>query len=76
MYMVATNIPLSPQGGENQETELLTVKEACEALRISAWTFYRLVRQRQISTIRIGRRRFVPVMAIRKFIQQRSEELA
>ncbi len=53
---------------------LLTVEEARMKLRISRSSFYRLVQQRQITTIQIGRRRFVPANAITTFIQRRSEE--
>jgi excisionase family DNA binding protein len=55
---------------------LLTVEEARMELRISRSSFYRLVQQRQIVTIRIRRRRFVPASAITTFIQRRSEETA
>ena len=61
--------------GSTPDSELLTVEEARKKLRISAWTFYRMVQQRQIVTIKIGRRRLVPVSAIQKFIQERSEGL-
>ena len=60
----------------NNSTELLTVKETCERLRISPWSFYRLVQRREIKTITIGRRRLVTTAALEEFIQQRSEEAA
>ena len=47
---------------------LLTVTEACEALRISRWMFYRLVQQRQLHTVKIGTRRLVAPAAIQEFI--------
>jgi excisionase family DNA binding protein len=53
---------------------LLTVAEACEVLRISRWTFYQLVRQRQLPTVKIGSRRLVPSAAIGEFISRRIQE--
>lgn len=47
---------------------LLTVAESCQALRISRWTFYRLVQQRQLQTLKIGRRRLVTTDAVERFI--------
>ncbi|MGH4016822.1 MAG: helix-turn-helix domain-containing protein [Pseudonocardiaceae bacterium] len=57
-------------------TDLLTVKEVCAKLRISAWTFYQLVQKREIKTITIGRRRLMTRAALEEFMQQRSEEAA
>ncbi len=50
--------------------ELLTVPEACASLRISRWTFYRLIQRRQLETVKIGSARRVPVAAIRKFVDE------
>lgn len=47
---------------------LLTVGEACAALRISRWTFYRLVQQRQLQTVKILSRRLVPAESLRRFL--------
>lgn len=49
---------------------LLTVPEACAALRISRWTFYELVRRQQLQTLRIGTRRLVPGSAIDELIDR------
>ncbi|MFK0249745.1 helix-turn-helix domain-containing protein [Amycolatopsis azurea] len=54
----------------NAPPVLLTVDEACERLRISHWSINRLFQQRKLDSIRIGRRRFVPVQAIEKFVEQ------
>jgi excisionase family DNA binding protein len=50
------------------ESDLLTVAEACAQLRISRWTFYRLVQTRQLLTVKIGSARRVPRTAIAEFI--------
>ncbi len=53
---------------------LLTVPEACVALRISRWSFYRLVQQRRIRTVRIGNRRLVPAAALAELISELSRQ--
>ncbi|WP_190394848.1 helix-turn-helix domain-containing protein [Nocardiopsis deserti] len=42
---------------------LLTVEEAAERLRVSRWMVYNLIRSRTLRTVKIGRRRLVPVAA-------------
>jgi excisionase family DNA binding protein len=54
--------------------DLLTVQEACRTLRISKWALYRLIRSRQLETIKIGRSRRVPAAAIHTFIEQQLRE--
>ncbi len=46
------------------EVILLTVAEACDRLRVSRSTIYQLIQRRQLRTIQIGSRRFVPASAI------------
>jgi excisionase family DNA binding protein len=55
------------------QTELLTVNEAADRLRVSYWTVYNLIRAKTLRTIKIGRRRLVPVSAIRECIDRLSE---
>jgi excisionase family DNA binding protein len=40
---------------------VLSLDEAADRLRISRWTLYTLIRSNQLKTIKIGRRRLVPV---------------
>ncbi|GII67355.1 hypothetical protein Skr01_74400 [Sphaerisporangium krabiense] len=40
---------------------VLTLDEAAERLRISRWILYTLIHSNQLKTIKIGRRRLVPV---------------
>jgi excisionase family DNA binding protein len=47
---------------------LLTVAEACTALRISRWTLYRLIHTNQLRTVKIGTARRVPAAAIEQFV--------
>lgn len=44
--------------------EVLTVDEAAARLRVSRWTLYNLIRSDQLRTVKIGRRRLVPAVAI------------
>jgi excisionase family DNA binding protein len=39
--------------------ELLSVPEACDALRISKWSLYQLINSRRLRTVSIGTRRLV-----------------
>lgn len=43
---------------------VITVDEAAKKLRISRWTLYTLIRSNRLKTIKIGRRRLVPVDAL------------
>jgi excisionase family DNA binding protein len=53
--------------------KLLTVTETCETLRISRWMFYRLVHQRRLQTIKIGKRRLVTTAALVRYLDEVSE---
>ncbi len=53
---------------------LLTVPEACAALRVSRWTLYQLIRQRRLRTIKIGSRRCIPVASIQALIDRLQAE--
>ena len=55
-------------------SELLTVPEAAERLRISRWMLYNLIRSRRLRSIKIGDRRLVPVTALRAFLAMAEEE--
>jgi excisionase family DNA binding protein len=54
-------------------SELLTVPEAAERLRVSKWMVYNLIRSRSLRTVKIGDRRLVPVGALRDFLAQLEE---
>lgn len=53
---------------------LLTIREAYTTLRISKWALYQLIRSRQLRTIKIGRRRVVPVTAIEALVRRLQSE--
>lgn len=57
--------------------KLLDVKEACSGPlhgKISPWTFYEIVKKRQIKVVKIGRRIFVRESVIVGFLRQLEEE--
>ncbi|WNV83464.1 helix-turn-helix domain-containing protein [Umezawaea sp. Da 62-37] len=45
------------------------MSEASKVLRISKWSLNALIQRRRLSTIRIGRRRLVPVTSIEALIE-------
>ncbi|MES9602181.1 helix-turn-helix domain-containing protein [Actinomadura sp. NPDC000929] len=55
---------------------VLTVDEAAERLRVSRWTLYNLIRSNQLRTVKIGRRRLVPVNSLVEYLDQLTEEAA
>jgi excisionase family DNA binding protein len=54
---------------------LLTINEAAARLRVSRWSVYNLIRSGQLRTIKIGRRRLVPIDALNECLE-RLKELA
>lgn len=73
---------LKPESSEHEKTKeqhaplvpsVLTISEACEVLKISKWTLYRLIHSQQLKTIKIGSRRVVSVESIRRFVSNLEE---
>lgn len=56
--------------------ETLTVPEVMQALRLSRFKVYDLIRSRELKSIKIGRCRRVPADALRTFIDHQLEEAA
>lgn len=54
---------------------VLTAREACEYLRISKWTLYRLIRSGQIKTMKIGSRRLVRRQSLETYMDEREADL-
>lgn len=52
---------------------LLTISEACEALRISRWQIYQLINDGRLKTVRINRRRFVAPDDLQDLIEELRE---
>ena len=47
---------------------LLTVPEASLKLRISRWSIYDLIHKKQLLSVKIGRRRFVPSSELTRYL--------
>lgn len=58
------------------EPLLLSVPEAAEVLRIHRATVFALLRDGDLESIQIGRRRLIPLAAIHRFIRARSSGLS
>ena len=48
--------------------KFLTVREACEHLRISRATFYKLVKQGQLTLVKVGGKSLIPEEALYKLL--------
>lgn len=48
---------------------LYTVDEAARALRLSRSVIYELIRSDQLHTVKVGRRRLVPVAALNAYVE-------
>ena len=55
---------------------LLTVDEAAAWLHISRWSVYNLIRNGQLRTITIGRRRLVTRAALAECVQRLEQDVA
>jgi excisionase family DNA binding protein len=53
---------------------VLTAREACEYLRISKWTLYRLIGAGQIKTMKIGRRRLIRRQSLEAYMDDKEAE--
>jgi excisionase family DNA binding protein len=55
---------------------LFTIDEAATQLRVSRWSVYNLIRSGQLRTIKIGRRRLVPLDALSECLERLKEMAA
>jgi excisionase family DNA binding protein len=62
------------QGSVPTGTTMLTIPEACAKLRVSRWSLYRLIKEEQIESVKIGRRRLIPADALAAFVKKIREE--
>lgn len=53
---------------------LFTIKEAAEELRISITLLYRMIQTNQITTVKIGSRRFIAFEDLVNFINEQKEK--
>ncbi|HSX65947.1 helix-turn-helix domain-containing protein [Nocardioides sp.] len=50
--------------------QLCTVEETCKLLRVSRWQVNDLINRRELSSVKIGRRRLVPLADLRAFLDR------
>ena len=55
------------------DVKLFTIDEAAAQLRVSRWSVYNLIRSGQLQTIKIGRRRLVPLDALTECLEHLKE---
>ncbi len=53
---------------------LLSVAQVCERLGVGKSTLNRLIGERKIESVKIGRRRLIPESAILKYVKRLEEE--
>ncbi len=56
------------ESNQNNETRLLSVKEACGRLGVGHWAVYQLIHTNALKTLKIGKRRLISSHAIDEFI--------
>ena len=54
----------------------MTVDEVAEALRVSRWKVYELIRSRELASFRVGRCRRVPARAVADMVARLLAEVA
>jgi excisionase family DNA binding protein len=58
------------------ERRLLRVPEVMALLGLSRWQVYNLIRSGELESVKVGRSRRVPVVALDEFVAQLREEAA
>lgn len=62
---------INPNSTDTTDTSrLMTIDEARDKLRISRWSIYRLINDRQLKTITIGSRRLIAPQDLDEFMQK------
>ena len=55
---------------------LLTVDEACELLRVSRWTVYKLIKERELISVKVRSGRRIVRESVTAYIKSRIEDVA
>lgn len=55
---------------------LLRVDEAAELLNVSRWTVYKLIKERELVSVKVRAGRRVPIESIRAYVAQLIEDAA
>ncbi len=66
---ISTMLTAAKQRGEKaMEKVLLTVDEAAEQLAVSRWTMYRLMKERYVVSVQVGRCRRVTAASLVQYV--------
>ncbi|MGH3489583.1 MAG: helix-turn-helix domain-containing protein [Actinopolymorphaceae bacterium] len=55
---------------------LLTVEEASEILAVSRWTVYRLIKERRVVSVLVGRCRRITASSLAEYMDELIDEVA
>ena len=55
---------------------LLTVDEACELLRVSRWTVYKLIKERELVSVKVRSGRRIVRESVKAYVKSRIEAVA
>lgn len=55
---------------------LLKVEEAADLLKVSRWTVYRLIKERELVSVKVRNGRRVPVESVRSYVAALIEDVA
>jgi excisionase family DNA binding protein len=58
------------------DSRLLKVEEAAEHLNVSRWTVYRLIKERELTSVKVRNGRRVPLESIRSYVAGLIEDAA
>ncbi|GAB3815035.1 helix-turn-helix domain-containing protein [Kribbella italica] len=58
------------------DSRLLKVEEAAEHLNVSRWTVYRLIKERELTSVKVRNGRRVPMESIRSYVAGLIEDAA
>jgi excisionase family DNA binding protein len=61
--------------GDEMEA-LLKIEEAAHLLKVSRWTVYRLIKERELVSVKVRNGRRVPVESIRAYVASLIEDAA
>jgi len=55
--------------GDSSDMYLLSIPEACKRLGIGHWAIYQQIQNRNLKTVKIGKRRLVSTRSLNEFIE-------
>lgn len=61
-------------GATRNAPKLMSINEACQALRISRWSMYQLINQRRIKTVRVLSRHLIAPQDLDDFVDHLRDE--